>query len=854
VTATPALLPQPSRPGALDRDLSRLTEELLRTLEEDVGPELRLLVERLAADAAAARAGDEAAARTLRATISELPTAAIDPVVRAFSIQLQLANLCEQRERVRRRRRYDADQGAPQPESLAEAASALRFRPRTEIRELLGRLDCRLVLTMHPSDATRRAVLYKLQALDTALDQLADEEAGSGQHRRALEEIRQALVVWWRTDEVRRLRPDVEEEIRRTLYVFETFLVDAAVEAVLELERRFHVELAVPPFTFGSWAGADMDGNPAVTAATLRRAAAEHHRLAIRLHYERARRLTRVYTQSADRLDEVADLDASLRRDLARMPQAAELERRFRHEPVRLKLYLVCRRLEAMLAGGEEEAALGYASPGELVADVELAVAAVGASSRAALGLRRLLWQVRIFGFHLASLDVRFHAREVREAAAASTRAGGQPHRVNEALATARELVEQDPRLLGAVIVSGCEEPADALAALHLVRQHQLDLQVVPLLESEAALRKAPLILERLLEQDMRQRHRDGAVRAPVQEVMVGYSDSAKDEGFLAAQWSIYRAQEALAETAAARGAQLRVFHGRGGSPARGGGPTHAAILAQPPQTAATARLKLTEQGEAITTKYAHPELALRALEQTLAGVVRAAAGVAVTPTAAWRNAMDRMADVARSVYRTLVLDPAFMDVFIGCTPIELIAELPIGSRPAARPGSEGLAGLRAIPWVFAWTQNRILLPSWYGAGSGLAAAEPSLVREMWEQWPFFHALVSTLEIALFKADLETGRRYFELAEIPAAGRIWAAIDAEHARTVEQVLAISGQTALLERRPALRERLPLRNPWVDVLNELQVELLRRSRAGDAASREPARATVTGIAAGLRNTG
>jgi phosphoenolpyruvate carboxylase len=846
VSAAPAPLPWLESPRQLDRELALLSGELLRTLEEEAGRELRLLVEELSALAFAARAGDEAASGELRARLRGLAAAVAEPVVRAYSIQLQLSNLCEQRERVRRRRRYDADRGAPQPESLAEAAAQLRFLPSAQVRGLLERLDCRLVLTMHPSDATRRAVLYKLQALDRALDQLGDGGAGSGERRRALDELRQALAAWWRTDEVRRLRPDVEEEVRRTLYFFETFLVDAAVEAALELERRFQVELARPPLTFGSWAGADMDGNPAVGADTLRAAAAEHRRLALRLLRERARSLTRIYTQSASRLAEVPALEASLRRDLRQLPQASELERRFRHEPVRLKLHLVCRRLDVMLAGGRE-AALGYASPEDLAADLELALAAVGRRSPASLGLRRLLWQVRIFGFHLASLDVRVHAAEVREAAVHPR--GGE--RLGAVLQAMGALAAEDPRLLGAFIVSACETPADALVAARLVRRHRLSVPVVPLLESEAALRAAPRILERLLEEEGQGR---GQERPPLQEVMIGYSDSAKDEGFLAAQWSLYRAQQALAETAEARGVELRVFHGRGGSPARGGGPTHAAILAQPPQTALSGRLKLTEQGEAITTKYAHPELALRALEQTLAGVIRAAAGAAPAPRASWQRAMDEMAGVAREVYRALVLDPAFMAVFVQCTPIELIAELPIGSRPASRPRSAGLTGLRAIPWVFAWTQNRVLLPSWYGAGSGLASAQMPLLREMWERWPFFRSLLSTLEIALFKADLRAGRRYLELAEHAAAARIWSLIEEEHERTVEQVLAISGQTALLERRPALRERLPLRNPWVDVLNELQVELLRRVRAGEASAQEAAWATVTGIAAGLRNTG
>lgn len=803
-------------------------------------------------------------------------------LIRACSMQLQLANLCEQRERVRRRRRYDAEGGAPQPESIAEAAVALRGLSRAALQTLLSDVECRVVLTAHPSDATRRAVLYKQQLIERALAEL-DRELGASRRRRLLDEIREVLAIWWRTDEVRRLRPDPLEEIRRTLFFFESVLFDAAPEAVIELEDRLAVDLRHPPLSFGSWAGGDMDGNPAVTADTLSWAVREQRLLALRLLGERVRRLTRLYTQSEASLPDEQEFAESLRRDCAELPEAAEFAARFRHEPLRLKLYLVWTRLRRAQQAAErgEPVPHAYAHPGELERDLELVRRAASCAAVASGAIRRLLWQVRIFGFHLASIDVRDHARRLqaatrhllagydqdgeeekrlarlRRAIEAGERGGdeaglppdlaGLP-RVFQAM---REAAAADERAVGTVLVSGTERPSDVLCALWLARRAGAAVDVAPLFESREGLRRAGAIMERLYADPAYRRHLHAR---GVQEVMIGYSDSAKDEGFLSAQWSLYRAQEDLALGARRHGIVLRLFHGRGGSPARGGGPTYAAILAGPP-AAAGGRLKLTEQGEAITTKYAHPELAVRALEQILSAHLRASID-RPEPSPAWRCELETIADVARDVYRALVYnEPDFLHLFRSVTPIDLVAELPIGSRPPSRVGALQVEGLRAIPWVFAWTQNRTLLPSWYGAGSGLAAGDRTVQREMWAEWPFFRALIATLEIALFKSDLRVSERYLELLGDEAlAERLWQVVQAEHDRTVEAVLSITGQTELLERRPVLRARLPFRNPWVDPLNALQVELLRRYRRGEAAAREPALATVAGIAAGVRNTG
>lgn len=869
----------------LERDLGLARALVAQALEETGVPALREDVERLHGLAVRRRDGEPTADAALTNSVRSAASERLLALARAASMELRIANVCEELERVRRRRRYDAEGGSPQPESLAEAAALLRELPTATRTALLESLSCRLVLTSHPSDATRRAVLYKLQAIEGALEELGRPDLPASRRRQLLGTAREALAAWWRTDEVRRARPDVGEEIRRTLFVFESTLFDAAPEVVLELERTFEVELRRTPLSFGSWSGSDMDGNPTVSAASIVAAARDQRLLTLRLLCDRVRKLTRVYTQSDSSLRVPTRVRERLDQSLSELPGARELGERFRYEPLRLLLYLAWYRLERTLATarGEHVSEPGYGAPEELEDDLELVRDACENQGVPTYSLRRVLWQVRIFGFHLASLDVREHAAVVRQAASsllptygeaqdeegriaaltAALESGerGRPDeavpppaaRIVEAFAAIRSLERQDPRALGSFILSGTESASDVLCARWLAQRASAAIPIAPLFESGESLARAQETMARLYACEPYRESLGSS--GNVQEVMLGHSDSAKDVGFAAAQWSIYRAQRELGAQAAGHGVALCIHHGRGGSPARGGAPTHAAILAQPPE--ATGRLKLTEQGEVVTAKYTHHELALRALEQTLSALVRVASGAARAPQAAWEEAMERIAARSSAVYRELVeSDPGFPAFFRDCSPLDLVYELPIGSRPAARPAEDaGIRSLRAIPWVFAWTQNRILMPSWYGAGSGLEEVALSLEQEMWEEWPFFRALVATLEIALFKSDLSTGARYLRLAQDRAgAQRIWELLRAEHERTVGRVLAITGQRALLERRPALQARLPVRNPWVDLLGDLQLELLRRYRAGDSSAREAALATVAGIAAGVRNTG
>jgi phosphoenolpyruvate carboxylase len=377
-------------------------------------------------------------------------------------------------------------------------------------------------------------------------------------------------------------------------------------------------------------------------------------------------------------------------------------------------------------------------------------------------------------------------------------------------------------------------------------------MRFVPLFETLADLDHAPATMAALYaSDDYRALLREQGER---QVVMLGYSDSGKDGSFVASQWALRGAQLELARQAEEAGIELELFHGRGGSTSRGGGPTFRAIVAQPTGSL-HGRIRITEQGETISARYGHPELAERSLEQTLSAVLLASNVVRPPAPEDWRAEIDRMARRSRETYRALVYDdPDFARFFFQITPIEALSELNIGSRPPSRGGDGSIESLRAIPWVFAWTQNRILLPSWYGAGTALAEGDVERHRAMHADWPFFATLISTLEMALFKTDLGVAERYLELVDPELREHFWPQIVAEHDRVMAAVMAITGNDRMLAGAPRLRERLAHRDPWVDPLSHLQVELLRRTRADASLDRQALLGTVTGIAFGLRNTG
>jgi len=837
-----------STDAPLRRDIRLLGDLLGLVLVEQEGEELLAEEERIRQLSREARERHSVSSRTeLGEAVRRLDLERQAKILRAFGLYFQLANIAEQHHRLRRRRQYEHEERMPR-ESLAEAFARLE-EAGVGPEELAGaaeRLSLELVLTAHPTEATRRTVLAAHLRLSRLLHEL-DDRALSPAARTGLEAaLAEEVTLLWQTDEVRSQRPRVVDEIRNGLWFFEQCLLDVAPRLVADLRER--VPDAPSPLRFGSWIGGDQDGNPAAGPETIAEALERARVLALSTYRDEVRELARSLGISTEIVTASPELLESIARDERELPAyAAELADRNLDEPYRRKLSFVWRRLVSEL---ERDGGPGYSSVGSLARDLEIVDASLrgNRAGRVADGrLAALRGRLELFGFHLAKLDVRLHARELAEPE-------DRTRETFHAIARARD--RHGGQALDTLIVSGTGSPADVLSALDLTEEAAIDLSVVPLFETIDDLRLAADTVAGVLEDTRFARLVEE--RGSRLEVMVGYSDSAKDGGYLTAQWEIYRAQEELAALAAARGLELTIFHGRGGSAGRGGGPTHAAILAQPPG-APPGRLKVTEQGETISFKYGLPGLAYRNLEAALAATLLSAfpAVAAANAPAGGRELLARLSASAHEAYRVLVWDDeAFVPFFRAFTPIDELALLELGSRPARRPQGDFLEGLRAIPWVFAWTQNRCLLPAWYGCGSAFAElGDPEALRRLYRDWAFFRSLVENLEMTLAKSSLEIAEGYLELVPVsPDRERLFAAIVAEHERTVSAVLGIVEVSDLLDRHPVLQRSVTLRNPYVDPMNAIQVELLRRYRSGETAATRPLMRSIGGIAAALRNTG
>ncbi|MFL5953752.1 MAG: phosphoenolpyruvate carboxylase [Gaiellaceae bacterium] len=795
--------------AALRRDIRMLGTILGTVLVEQEGPWLLELVEQIRREARAARRDG-----TVVDVDPELGAREQALVLRAFGLYFQLANLAEQHHRLRRRRE-DAHDGRVARESLEEA-----------FRQLGGTLDerahgtsIRLVLTAHPTEATRRTVLLAHIRISEQLRTLDDPRLSPIEQLGAEERIAEEVTLLWQTDEVRHDRLRISDEIRHGLWFFEHSLMSAATDLLHEWRER--LPGSPPPLLFGTWVGGDMDGNPTAGPDSIREALERAQAVATDRYRAEVRALA-VEIASARSLVAVSEeLEASLARDEAELPgYAAEIGARNELEPYRRKLSFMWWRL-----GARE-----YRDAGELLDDlgvIRRSLAEHGGRRVADGRVARLERMVETFGFHVAKLDVRLHARDLGS------------ERARDALAAAAEAQHtHGAGALDTLIVSGTSSADDVRLA-----RSSTELSVVPLFETVDDLAAAPGILDELLGEEAR-----------AMEVMVGYSDSGKDGGYLAAQWAIYRAQEELAAVAERHGIELTIFHGRGGSAGRGGGPTHAAIASQPAGHP-PGRVKLTEQGETVSFKYGLEGLARRNLEAALAGTLLATypERLPAPPTSEDRAVLDSLADVSRAAYRAFVWEsPGFVEFFRAFTPVDELSLLEIASRPARRPNdADYLSSLRAIPWVFSWTQNRVLLPAWFGAGSAFASVEDGVLRDLYDRLPFFRAIVDNLEMTLAKSSLSIARGYLPLVRDPS---LFAAIEEEHARTVAGVHAATGVARLLERQPVLLRSIALRNPYVDPMNAVQVELLRRHRAGDETAQLPLLRSITGIAAALRNTG
>jgi phosphoenolpyruvate carboxylase len=793
----------------LRRDVRLLGQVLGEVLVEQEGEWLYERVERI-------RLASQAARRDGTVTDVDTQLGAHEQalVLRAFGLFFQLTNLAEQLHRLRRRRE-DRRHGRVARESLEDAFRRVAAGDPERARGS----SIRLVLTAHPTEATRRTIMLAHIRIAEALHSLDDPRLLPAEQRAVEERLAEEVTLLWQTDEVRHDRLRISDEIRHGLWFFEHSLMDAATDLLADWRER--VPDAPPPVRFGSWIGGDMDGNPAAGPASIAEALARARTLALDRYRTEVRALAVEIASARSLVTVSAELEASLARDAEELPfYAAEIGARNELEPYRRKLSFMWWRL------GND----GYRDPDALLADLRLIAASLRAHGgrRVADGrVARLERMVETFRFHVAKLDVRLHARDLD---------GDRAREALDAAAEARRLHGADA--LDTLIVSGTSSLEDVRRARSLT-----ELKVVPLFETVDDLEAAPTIVDELLAEDPR----------PT-EVMVGYSDSGKDGGYLAAQWAIYRAQEELAEVARRHGVELTIFHGRGGSAGRGGGPTHAAIASQP-ASHPPGRLKVTEQGETISFKYSLRGLARRNLEAALAGTLLATYPELLEPppSAEDRVVLDRLAAVSRAAYRAFVWDePRFPAFFRAFTPVDELALLEIASRPARRPGGDDfLASLRAIPWVFAWTQNRVLLPAWFGAGAAFASVGAPVLRDLYVRLPFVRTLVDNLEMTLAKSSLSIAGGYLRLVDDAA---LVEQIEAEHARAVAGVLSATGVARLLERQPMLRRSIDLRNPYVDPMNALQVELLRRHRAGDESAQLPLLRSIAGIAAALRNTG
>ncbi|GJM45185.1 MAG: phosphoenolpyruvate carboxylase [Gemmatimonadota bacterium] len=835
-------------------------------------------------------------------------------LVRSFTIYFHIANTAEQHYRVSPGL-SEAEAGISGVIERALAAGVTR----QQIADFARGVHIRPVFTAHPTESARRSILSKLQAIDSRMARTPGQaERDAAWHRRMVELI-EGIV---QTDELRQVRPGPLDEARNLLFYLEQ-LSDGttanAVETFFETLAAHGIDTAnlVSPLRFGTWVGGDRDGNPNVTAQVTRDALALYNLRAMRQLREKIRTLATELSQSTRVIEVSEELRASLEQERQRLPAVhAEYARLDEEEPYRLKCAYMFQRIVNQL-----EAAIGwrapqgpvYASPDELLEDLFIMRRSLeqNGSRHVARGpLRRLITSVQTFGFTMAQMDVREDSSvsnaaidelmaqsgpdnapfaelppEERSAALSRELSGRRPLHSEAAQLTdgtrevldVMETVRDAQDRLGAEavdtwIVSMTRSAADLKAILVLSRETGLTLpsenvarlRVAPLFETIDDLRNAAAVMEDYWSDP--EVRKLVALQGDSAEVMVGYSDSNKDGGITTSQWELYKAQRALRDCATRHGIRLYLFHGRGGSVGRGGGPTREAILAQPSGTV-NGMIKLTEQGEVISDHFGNRHIAESQLDLMISSVTEASLLHAephhsAATIAGWVGAMDGISAAAYTAYRALVEADGFVDYFVSSTPVEELGSMNIGSRPARRRGQmTGLASLRAIPWVFGWTQSRQIIPGWFGLGSALEEARQrnggSVVDEMYRDWSFFQTLISNVEMALAKTDLGIAKRYVDRLVAPEHRHVFDRIRAEFDRTLREVLEVTGQKRLLDRSPVLQRTISVRAPYIDPLNYLQIALLSRHRRDEEPDPQRERAlllTINGIAAGLKNTG
>jgi len=888
--------------GPLREDVSRLGAMVGRMLAEQGGTAFFERVEQVRT-AAIRRRREGATVDDLAASLAGLDAHDAEALARAFATYFQAVNTAERVHRIRRRRDYQREGSAPQPESLLDVLGRLKAAGvgADELVGWLDRLWIEPVFTAHPTEAVRRSLLEKEQAIVRSLIDGFDQQRTPQERKEDDDRIYMALSAGWQTAEASPVRPSVQDErehvdfyLANPLYRIVPALYESLAQA---LQATYGVAIKLPRLLrFASWVGGDMDGNPNVGADTIAACLDSQRALVLERYREDVATLARQLSQTEGRVAASAALRARLVDYRERFPAAAaHIRPRHADMPYRCLLQLVGARLA--LTG--DQSMDGYPSSDELLDDLQLIADSLfqhRGVHAGAYAVERLLCRVRSFGFHLARLDVRQDSRVHDDALAAlladpdwSTRDGAaradrlRPYASGEAAfahsgdANAESLQAvfttlRDSRqshghdATGLYIISMARSAADVLAVLALARRggmvdeaQHVPLNIAPLFETVDDLKNAPATLRALLDDPVYRRHL--AARRDQQWVMLGYSDSGKDGGTLASRWGLQRAQVELLDVANAAGIHLAFFHGRGGSASRGGARITPALMSSP-RGAVAGVLRVTEQGEVIHRKYGIRALALRNLEQTVGAVLRASLRPREDEPreARWRERMDTLSATSRRSYRDFVERAGFVDYFRSATPVDVIEQMTLGSRPASRRSMRGVQDLRAIPWVFAWTQCRSILPGWYGLGSaleqGVQQFGEAALAEMARDWPFFCNLLDDVEMVLAKCDLDIAEAFSKLSG-PLHDEFFGLIRDEFARTRHWLLQLKGSDVLLRGEPRLAASIRLRNPYVDPMSLLQVDLLQRWRDGersDDAVLQALVACVNGVAQGLQNTG
>ncbi|MCA9838165.1 MAG: phosphoenolpyruvate carboxylase [Trueperaceae bacterium] len=844
----------------------------------------------------------------LKDLLSNLSLSTAERLLRAFTVYFQLINLAEEihRVRVNRLREGQASLENPRAESVAAAVKALKDQgwSRSEVKRFISDLDIQPTLTAHPTEVKRYTIRLKLERIASAMRKLSEWALSPQAKANLREEVYAEISTLWQTRELFTKKPSVIDEVKSALYYFQRSLLEAVPRLMLDMEGALSSyygeeenDLPLPPvLKFRSWIGGDRDGNPFVSPEIC----TETYHLQSDLALEKHMSDMDATVQRLSQWEERITLSKQFRDDLEAHTQTNPLSR-FPEEPFRQKILLMHQGLEQVKSQpfGEPQKDSSSYTTEAYVDDLNLIETTLrnGQGERAARAfVRPISYRAAAFGFQLAALDIREHSR-AHEAAIADLFAYAEvcpdygslseEERITllrAELASKRPLTPPDAKLnpdthralgflevfkaaqakfgsqaTGSYVISMTEGVSDILEVLVLAKQANFfHIDVTPLFETQQDLINAPAVLKNLFSLPEYQKH---VKTRGIQEVMIGYSDSNKDVGFLTANWALYEAQEGVAQVCREAGIPLRLFHGRGTSIGRGGGPSGQAILAQPPGSL-DGRMRMTEQGEAMSDRYADPDLAHRHLEQVANAFILSSARdkkdlPQVKPQ--FRESIAEAANAAKLRYRSFLESEGFLDFYHTVTPIEELSRLNIGSRPARRKGEKSLANLRAIPWVFSWTQCRANLPGWFGLGSGLSQIEEGLIRQMYDSWPFFRTVIDFAQMSLAKADMGIFKSYLELVPSDIADRFWTLINDEYLLTIAQVERATG-TKLLENDPTLVRGIDLRNPYVDPISYLQVELIKRLRdlPNEALDRGALEAAVMvsliGISAGMRNTG